>query len=153
LKCCREVAKKYPSIKFNEILIDNACEKLVSNPSLFDVLLLPNLYGTIVSNVCCGMIGGAGVPAGANVGQNIAVFEQGARHVGLDIAGKNIANPTGMLLASVLLLRHISLPSFADRLEHAVHTVINKQLAVTRDLGGKSTTSDFANAVKKILLQ
>jgi isocitrate dehydrogenase (NAD+) len=147
LQCCRTVAKKYPQIQFQEILIDNCCEKIISNPSMFDVLVMPNLYGTILSNVCCGLVGGPGMTGGANVGDNIAVFEQGARHVGADIAGKDIANPTGTLLASILMLRHLSLPSFADRLERALFSVHKEKLAVTHDLGGKATTSDFVRAV------
>jgi len=141
----------YPSIEYSEILIDNACEKLVSNPSLFDVMVMPNLYGTIISNVCCGLIGGPGLTAGANIGDNIVVFEQGVRHVGANIAGKNVANPTGMLLSSVMLLRHLSLQSFADRLETAILSTIHNKMAMTRDLGGKASTSDFVEAVKSIL--
>jgi len=147
LKHCREVAKLFPSIQFSEILIDNACEKLIMNPSLFDVMVMPNLYGTIISNVCAGLVGGPGVTGGANVGDKIAVFEQGARHLGTDIAGKNAANPAGMLLAAVMLLRHCMLYSFADRLEQAVIHVIANHMAVTADLGGTATTTDFVKAV------
>jgi len=151
LQHCREVAKLYPRIKFVEMLIDNACEKIVTNPSLFDVIVLPNLYGTILSNVACGLIGGPGIAGGANVGNACAVFEQGARHVGMDIAGQNVVNPTGMLFASVMLLRHMSLPSFADRIERALFQVHSARTAVTRDLGGTAKTSDFVDAVKRIL--
>ncbi len=109
-------------------------------------MVTPNLYGSLLSNICCGLVGGPGICGGANVGSNLAVFEQGARHVGADIAGQNRANPTGMLLASVMMLRHLNLPGFADRIERAVLDVHANKAAVTRDVGGTATTTDFVKA-------
>lgn len=121
--------------------------QIISNPNMFDVMVTPNLYGSLLSNICCGLVGGPGICGGANVGNGLAVFEQGARHVGADIAGKNVANPTGMLFGSVMMLRHISLPGFADRLERAVLDVHASRAAVTADIGGKASTSDFTKAL------
>eukprot|EP00899_Mesostigma_viride_P029478 jgi/Mesvir1/9715/Mv12186-RA.1 len=153
LDACRSVAKRYPRIKFEEMIVDNTAMQLVSNPSQFDVMVTPNLYGSLVTNIGAGLAGGPGLLPGANIGERIAVFEQGARHVGNDIAGKNVANPTALLLSTVLLLRHIRLNSFADRLEAAVVKVITDGTVRTGDMGGKATTTEFTDAVIKEVLE
>ena len=107
LECCREVAKKYPNIKFETMIVDNTCMQLVSKPQQFDVMVMPNLYGNIVANVCAGLVGGAGIVAGANYGKNCALFECGTRKSGKDMAGKNIANPSGILFAAANMLKYI----------------------------------------------
>mmetsp|Transcript_25266 Transcript_25266/g.43627 ORF Transcript_25266/g.43627 Transcript_25266/m.43627 type:complete len:384 (+) Transcript_25266:27-1178(+) len=147
LKCCHEVSKKYPQIQYDEMIVDNTCMQLVSRPQQFDVMVMPNLYGNVISNIGAGLIGGPGLTPGGNVGYDVAIFEQGARHAGLDIAGKGIANPTGLVLSSVMMLRHLRLPSFADRIERAVLTVVNDGKARTPDVGGDAGTADFTDAV------
>src|SRR5262245_38915952 len=146
LECARTVAKEYPGIVYNETIVDAACMHLVMTPEKFDVLVMPNLYGDIVSDLCAGLVGGLGVVGAANLGSDIGVFE--AVHGSApDIAGKNIANPTALLLSAVLMLRHIDEGPAADRIMSAVGRVLTDGKARTRDLGGTSTTSDFAEAV------
>lgn len=107
LACCREVAKKYPHIQFETMIVDNTCMQLVSKPQQFDVMVMPNLYGNIVANVSSGLVGGAGLVAGSNYGHDCALFEAGTRNSGKGIAGQNTANPSGMLFASANLLKYI----------------------------------------------
>ena len=146
LKCCREVAKKHPSISYREILVDNCCMQLVMDPQQFDLLLLQNLYGDILSDLCAGLIGGLGVAPSANIGEKCAMFE--AVHGSApDIAGSGLANPTALILSGVLLLRHLHLDKHADHIEQAVRSVIERQQTTTRDLGGHATTTVFTNAV------
>lgn len=155
LKEFREVAKQYPMIQASEIIVDNTCMQLVGKPEQFDVLVTPNLYGNLVSNVVAGLCGGAGVVPGANVGSNVAIFEQGARHVGKDIAGKGVANPLATLLSTSMMFRHLNLPDFSDRLENSTLAVLqsgNKSL-LTPDIGGSGTTATFTDAVIKQLEQ
>lgn len=150
LESCREVAKKYPGIKYNEMIVDNTCMQLVSRPEQFDVMVTPNLYGNLVSNIAAGIAGGTGVMPGGNVGAEFAVFEQGASagNVGNDTQlAKNEANPVALLLSSAMMLRHLHFPSFADRLETAVKQVIFDGKYRTRDLGGVSTTQEVVDAV------
>lgn len=109
LESCREVAKYYPSIEFNDIIVDNCCMQLVSNPHQFDVMVTPNLYGAIIDNVAAGLIGGAGLVPGISYGENVAVFEPGTRHSFAVAQGKNIANPIALLLSAVRMLRHLTL--------------------------------------------
>jgi len=153
LKEFRAVAKRYPSIKAEEMIVDNTCMQLVGKPEQFDVMVTPNLYGNLVSNVVAGLCGGAGVVPGANVGENVAVFEQGARHVGKDIAGKGIANPISIFLSVAMMLRHLQLPDFSDRLENATMAVISShdQSVFTPDIGGTGSTHKFTEAVIKQL--
>ncbi|XP_065025560.1 isocitrate dehydrogenase [NAD] regulatory subunit 1, mitochondrial-like isoform X2 [Musa acuminata AAA Group] len=132
LESCREVAKKYPGIKYNEIIVDNCCMQLVSKPEQFDVMVTPNLYGNLVANTAAGIAGGTGVMPGGNVGQDHAVFEQGASagNVGNEkIVEQKKANPVALLLSSAMMLRHLQFPSFADRLETAVKRVIAEGFA------------------------
>ncbi|KAL9691707.1 hypothetical protein QQ045_012133 [Rhodiola kirilowii] len=150
LESCREVAKNYPTIKYNEIIVDNCCMQLVSKPEQFDVMVTPNLYGNLVANTAAGIAGGTGVMPGGNVGAEYAVFEQGASagNVGNDKLVQNKrANPVALLLSSAMMLRHLQFPSFADRLEMAVKRVILEGKYMTKDLGGQSTTQEVVDAV------
>jgi len=151
LEECRKVAQKFPGITFNEMIIDNTCMQLVMNPLHFDVILTPNLYGNIVVNVIAGLIGGAGLPYGSNIGPHVAIFEPGARHVGLQIAGQNLANPTGMIMSGVMLLRHLGLDSYADRITRAVASVISQPQTRTKDLGGVASRKEFTFEIIKQL--
>ncbi|CAD8069998.1 unnamed protein product [Paramecium sonneborni] len=151
LQACREVAQRYSFIKYEEMIIDNCCMQLVKNPTQFDVMVMPNLYGSIVQNVVAGITGGVGMAAGASIGGDHALFSQGCRHTGRDIAGKNVVNPSAMLVSSTLLLRHLGLPNFADQICRSVqHTIQDKKIK-TKDIGGNATTDQFTNEVIKSL--
>jgi isocitrate dehydrogenase (NAD+) len=148
LECTRRVARDYPDIPYDERIVDAACMQLVMKPEQFDVLLLPNLYGDIVSDLCAGLVGGLGVVGAANLGKDTAVFE--AVHGSApDIAGKNLANPTALLLSAVMMLRHIDEGDAADRIVRALGAVLTAATVRTRDLGGTSSTTEFAEAVAK----
>ncbi|KAJ0867132.1 putative isocitrate dehydrogenase (NAD(+)) [Helianthus annuus] len=150
LESCREIASKYPSIKYNEIIVDNCCMQLVSKPEQFDVMVTPNLYGNLVSNTAAGIAGGTGVMPGGNVGADHAVFEQGASagNVGKQkFVERKTANPVALLMSSAMMLRHLQFPSFADRLENSVKSVILEGKYRTKDLGGNSTTQEVVDAV------
>lgn len=146
LNCAREVAQKYPQIQFKEILVDNLCMQLVQNPEQFDVLVLPNLYGDIVSDLCAGLVGGLGVAQGANIGLNAAVFEP-VHGSAPDIKGQNKANPTALLLSAIEMLKYIEQRDIAEKIEKALFKTIKEGKALTCDLGGKATTSEFTNAI------
>jgi isocitrate dehydrogenase (NAD+) len=146
LECTRRVARRHLDITYDERIVDAACMHLVMNPAQFDVLLLPNLYGDIVSDLCAGLVGGLGVVGAANLGAEIAVFE--AVHGSApDIAGKNLANPTALLLSAVMMLRHLNESAAADRVMTALGEILTKGGARTRDLGGTASTLAFADAV------
>jgi isocitrate dehydrogenase (NAD+) len=146
LKCVRNVAKEYPDIVCDDRIVDAACMHLVMNPTQFDVLLLPNLYGDIVSDLCAGLVGGLGVVPAANLGVEIGVFE--AVHGSApDIAGKSVANPTALLLSAVLMLRHIGEDAIADRVMKALGEVLATGQVRTRDLGGTASTIEFTDAI------
>jgi isocitrate dehydrogenase (NAD+) len=146
LECTRRVAREHLDIAYDERIVDAACLHLVMNPGQFDVLLLPNLYGDIVSDLCAGLVGGLGVVGAANLGTDIAVFE--AVHGSApDIAGKQLANPTALLLSAVLMLRHIDEGAAADRIMQSLAAVLNAGAIRTRDLGGTASTLEFADAV------
>lgn len=149
LECFRNVAKEYPQIKTREILVDNLCMQLVQNPEQFDILVLPNLYGDIVSDLCAGLIGGLGVAQGANIGIDCAVFEP-VHGSAPDIKGKNKANPTALLLSAVEMLKYIGENSYAEKIEKALFNTLKSGIC-TADLGGRASTSEFANAVIKNL--
>lgn len=146
LECCREVAKEYPQIEYKEILVDNLCMQLVQNPQKFDVLVLPNLYGDIVSDLTAGLIGGLGVAQGANIGKECAVFEP-VHGSAPDIKGQNKANPTALLLCAMNMLKHIGETEKAQILESAVLKVIADGKVLTADLGGSATTDEYTNAI------
>ncbi len=147
LESCRTVAAAYEGrIEFEDRIVDNMCMQLVQKPELYDVLVLPNLYGDIVSDLCAGLVGGLGVAPGANIGPDAAVFE--AVHGSAPkYAGQNKANPTALMLSGVLLLRHIGEQAAAGRVEEAIRSVIAEGRTVTYDLGGSAGTSDFADAI------
>lgn len=146
LECCRKVAAQFPEIEYREVIVDNCCMQLVMAPSQFDVLLLPNLYGDIVSDLCAGLVGGLGLVPGANFGESYAVFE--AVHGSApDIAGKGLANPTALMLSSILMLRHLGQTAVADRVEQALHRVYDEGRHLTRDIGGSAPTAEFTSAV------
>ncbi|XP_017695007.1 PREDICTED: isocitrate dehydrogenase [NAD] subunit beta, mitochondrial [Lepidothrix coronata] len=147
LQCCKEVAELYPKIKFDTMIIDNCCMQLVQNPYQFDVLVMPNLYGNIVDNLAAGLVGGAGVVPGESYSAEYAVFELGARHPFAQAVGRNIANPTAMLLSASNMLRHLNLEHHSNVISDAVKKVIKGGKVRTRDLGGYSTTSDFVKSV------
>lgn len=147
LKCCREVAEKYPEITYEEVVIDNCCMMLVKNPSLFDVLVMPNLYGDIISDLCAGLIGGLGLTPSCNIGEGGIALAEAVHGSAPDIAGKNMANPTALLLSSVQMLRHLELHDKADQIQNAIVNTIAEGKHRTVDLGGTSSTSDFTKAV------
>lgn len=149
LECFRNVAKNYPQIKTREILVDNVCMQLVQNPCQFDVLVLPNLYGDIVSDLCAGLIGGLGVAQGANIGLDCAVFEP-VHGSAPDIKGQNKANPTALLLSAVEMLKYIGESDCAIKIEKALFKTLENGVC-TADLGGCASTSEFADAVIKNL--
>jgi isocitrate dehydrogenase (NAD+) len=146
LDSVRHVAREYGDIQYDEKIVDATCMHLVMNPGQFDTLLLPNLYGDIVSDLCAGLVGGLGVVGAANLGLDCAVFE--AVHGSApDIAGKGIANPTALLLSAILMLRHIDERGAADRIMRAVGQVLTSTSIRTRDLGGTASTMEYAEAV------
>jgi isocitrate dehydrogenase (NAD+) len=149
LNTCREVAKEYASsgIEFNDMIVDNAAMQLVARPQQFDVMVLPNLYGNIMSNVGAALVGGPGIVPGANLGRDYAVFEPGCRHVGRDIQGHNTANPSAMILSAVMMLRHLNLTEHAIRISNALHATIASGRVRTPDMGGNNTTTDFTLSV------
>lgn len=143
----QKLGEKYPQITTNDMIVDNASMQAVSNPQQFDVLVTPNLYGSILSNIGAGLIGGPGLVPGVSIGRDYAVFEPGCRHVGLDIQGRNSANPTAMILSSVMLLRHLGLDSYANRISNATYGVLADGKVRTHDLGGTSKTTEFTKAI------
>ena len=146
LRSVRAVAREFADIQYDERIVDAACMQLVLNPAQFDVLVLPNLYGDIVSDLCAGLVGGLGVVPGANLGTEIAVFE--AVHGSApDIAGKNLANPTALLLSALMMLRHLGEDAAAGRIMTALERVLADPRVRTRDLGGTATTTEFTAAV------
>jgi isocitrate dehydrogenase (NAD+) len=146
LTCVRAVARENADIPYNERIVDAVCMHLVIDPHQFDVLVLPNLYGDIVSDLCAGLVGGLGVVPGANLGEDVAVFE--AVHGSApDIAGQNLANPTALLLSALMMLRHIDEHAAADRIMRALTRVLAAGQVRTRDLGGSATTTEFTAAI------
>ncbi|MBZ5677939.1 MAG: isocitrate/isopropylmalate dehydrogenase family protein [Acidobacteriia bacterium] len=146
LRCCRRVAREYPEIRYDELIVDNAAMQLVTRPETLDVLLTPNLYGDILSDLAAGLVGGLGIVPGANLGETHAVFE--AVHGNApDIAGKGIANPTGLMQSAALLLTHLGERTAAERLETAIHDVYREARYLTPDVGGAASTADFTDAV------
>jgi isocitrate dehydrogenase (NAD+) len=146
LYCFRQVAVNYPDIEHDEKIVDNTCMQLVMNPHQFDVLLMENLYGDIVSDLAAGLVGGLGVVPSGNLGDKNALFEA-VHGTAPDIAGKNLANPTALLLSAVMMLRHIGERPAGDRIESALNKVLERRKPVTRDLGGAATTSEFTDAI------
>ena len=145
LDCFRKVSEGYPQINKREILVDNLCMQLVQNPNQFDVLVLPNLYGDIVSDLCAGLIGGLGVAQGANIGLDCAVFEP-VLGSAPDFKGQNKANPTALLMSAIEMLKYIGENSYADNIEKALFKTLEKGIR-TADLGGNASTSEFTDAI------
>lgn len=140
------MAKNYPDVVADDIIVDNCCMQLVIHPEKFDVLVTENLYGDIVSDLCAGLVGGLGLAAGANIGENYSVFE--AVHGSApDIAGKGIANPTALLFSALMMLRHIGENPMANRIGKAVLTIFGEGKVLTRDMGGHATTSEYTAEV------
>ncbi len=150
LDCAREVAAKYPEIEFKEILVDALCMQLVQNPSKFDVLVMPNLYGDIVSDLTAGLIGGLGVAQGANIGLECAVFEP-VHGSAPDIKGQNLANPSALLMCAIEMLKHLNEFEKAQKIENALFKVLKEGKVKTKDLGGNSTTTEFRDEIIKNL--
>jgi isocitrate dehydrogenase (NAD+) len=150
LRCCRETAAKHPEIEYKELIVDNASMQLVMRPETFDVLLLPNLYGDIVSDLAAGLVGGLGIVPGANMGETHAVFE--AVHGSApDIAGQGKANPTALMLSAVMMLTHLGETDAARRMKSAVEAVYASGQHLTGDVGGKASTGEFTDAVLREL--
>lgn len=151
LDCIRKVAKEFPEIEYREVIVDNCCMQLVMRPHHFDMLLMENLYGDILSDLCAGLVGGLGLVPGANLGDGVAIFE--AVHGSApDIAGQGVANPTALMLSAVLMLRHLGQIEVADRVENAIHRVYEQGRTLTGDVGGKSSTQEFTSAVISALV-
>ena len=146
LRCSRNVAKEYPEITYGEHIVDNTCMQLVMNPYQYDMLLMENLYGDIISDLCAAFVGGLGFVPGANIGDHCAIFE--AVHGSApDIAGKNIANPTAIIRSGLLMLRHLGEHEAALKIRNALEKVYRHRDKLTRDVGGKAGTSEFADAI------
>ena len=146
LDCARKVSKSYKSIAFSDVIVDNACLQLVLDPWQFDVLLMENLYGDILSDLAAGLVGGLGVVPGANLGDRHALFET-VHGSAPDIKGKNIANPAAMIQAAITMLRHISEKAAANRISLALERVLMRGEVMTRDLGGSASTTKFGEAI------
>jgi isocitrate dehydrogenase (NAD+) len=146
LKCCREVAAEFNDIAYNELIVDNACMQLVMRPETFDVLVLPNLYGDIISDLAAGLVGGLGIVPGANIGDHHAIFEA-VHGTAPDIAGKGLANPTALMQSAVLMLEHLGERDASTRLMNAIHQVYAEAKHLTGDVGGKASTAEFTDAV------
>lgn len=146
LKVAREVAAEYPDIEANEMIVDNTCMQLVMRPEQFDIIVTTNLFGDIISDLCAGLVGGLGLAPGANIGQDVAIFE--AVHGSApDIAGKGLANPCALLLAAAQMLDHLAMPEQAERLRKAIVATLEAKDGVTPDLGGSGNTMGFAKAI------
>ncbi|MFY8134418.1 MAG: isocitrate/isopropylmalate family dehydrogenase, partial [Aquimonas sp.] len=146
LKVAREVAKLYPDIECNEMIVDNTCMQLVMRPEQFDIICTTNLFGDIVSDLCAGLVGGLGLAPGANIGEKAAIFE--AVHGSApDIAGQGIANPCALLLGAAQMLGHLGMEPAAKRLRAAIVATMEARDRVTPDLGGSGSTMEFARAI------
>lgn len=150
LRCAREVAAEYPQIQYEEVIVDALSMKLVQNPHQYDVLVLPNLYGDIISDLCAGLVGGVGVAPGANIGTDYAVFE--AVHGSApDIAGQNKANPLALILSGIMMLEYLGEGEAAQRITNAVEKVLQQGVDITPDLGGTATTTQMTSAILRYL--
>jgi len=144
------VAADYPEFQADDRIVDNLCMQLVLKPEQFDVLLLENLYGDIVSDLAAGLVGGLGVVAGANLGEDVAVFE--AVHGSApDIAGRDLANPMALIRSGILMLRHLGMTEVADRVRNALREVVVDKGILTRDLGGTASTTEFTAQIVRAI--
>ncbi|CAG7579788.1 MAG: Isocitrate dehydrogenase [NADP] [uncultured marine phage] len=146
LKTAREVSSKYPTVSHDDLIIDNMMMQLVNRPKTFDVIVAPNFYGDILSDLCASFVGGLGVAAGANIGEEYAVFEA-VHGTAPDIAGQNKANPTALLLSAIMMLRHIGQEEVANKIENSLKKTLSEGKSLTGDLGGTSGTTDFTQAI------
>ncbi len=146
LTSIRKVAAQYPDIEYIEMIIDNACMQMVLNPHQFDMLLLTNLYGDIMSDLAAGLVGGLGVVPSGNIGENVAIFEA-VHGTAPDIAGKGIANPTALLMSAIMMLEYLDEVAASQQIEAALHQVYREGKSLTRDVGGTATTAEFTDAV------
>jgi isocitrate dehydrogenase (NAD+) len=146
LRSVRAVAEQFPGIEYKELIVDNACMQMVMDPQQFDMLLLPNLYGDVMSDLAAGLVGGLGVVPSANIGDECAMFEA-VHGTAPDIAGKGFANPTALLMSSSLMLYHLGERTAAERIQNALEKVYREAKHTTRDIGGKAGTEEFADAV------
>jgi isocitrate dehydrogenase (NAD+) len=146
LTSTRKVAAEYPDIEYKELIIDNACMQIVIDPHQFDMLLLTNLYGDIMSDLAAGLVGGLGVVPSGNIGEGVSIFEA-VHGTAPDIAGKGIANPTALLMSSIMMLDYLNEAAAARRIENALHKVYREGKTLTRDVGGKASTAEFTQAV------
>jgi isocitrate dehydrogenase (NAD+) len=150
LDCCRKIAREYPEIHYEELIVDNACLQLVTDPTRFDVILTENLYGDILSDLCAGLVGGLGFAPGGNYGDQAVVFET-VHGSAPDIAGRGIANPIASMLSGVMMLRNLGEIDAADRLKKAIFDHLAKGTALTPDMGGQATTGDVRDAIRREL--
>src|SRR5271155_3149639 len=146
LTSVRKVAAEYPEIEYKEIIVDNACMQMVLDPGQFDMLLLTNLYGDIMSDLAAGLVGGLGVVPSGNIGETVAIFEA-VHGTAPDIAGKGVANPTALLMSSIMMLDHLGEPKAARRIESVLHELYRERRSLTRDVGGSASTSEFTQAL------
>lgn len=146
LRCVRDVSNEYPEIQFSECHLDTVCLRMANSPDNFDVLVMPNLYGDILSDMCAGLIGGLGLTPSGNMGLNGALFES-VHGTAPNLAGKDLANPTALLLSAVMMLRHLQLKEYADKIERAVLETIKEGRWITADLGGRAKCSEFTNEI------
>ncbi|MBS1842453.1 MAG: isocitrate dehydrogenase (NAD(+)) [Acidobacteria bacterium] len=152
LKSIRAVAEKFPEIEYKELIVDNACMQMVLKPEQYDMLLLPNLYGDVMSDLAAGLVGGLGVVPSGNIGDQAAMFEA-VHGTAPDIAGKGLANPTALLMSSIMMLDHLGERSAARRIESALEKVYKEAKHTTQDVGGKATTAEFTDALIAALPQ
>ena len=152
LKCCREVAAQHSEIQYTELIVDNACMQLVMRPETFDVLVLPNLYGDIISDLAAGLVGGLGIVPGANLGDETAIFEA-VHGTAPDIAGKGLANPTALMQSGVLMLAHLGERQAAARMQNSIQQVYAGGRHLTGDVGGQASTGEFTEAVIRAMAQ
>ena len=146
LEAFREAAKKYPDIEIGDVIVDNCCMQLVRNPAQFDCLVLPNLYGDILTDLCAGLVGGLGFAPGANIGDNCSIFE--AVHGSAPkYAGMKKVNPSAVLVSGIMMLRWLKEAAAADRIEKAMFAVLDERKHVTYDVGGTATTDEYAQAI------
>jgi isocitrate dehydrogenase (NAD+) len=150
LTCCREAAAQFPEIQYNELIVDNCSMQLVMRPESFDLLVMPNLYGDIVSDLTAGLVGGLGIVPGANLGENCAVFEA-VHGTAPDIVGKGLANPTALMQSAVLMLAHIGEREASQKLQKAIHAVYAEGKSLTGDVGGSASTFQFTEAILRNL--
>jgi isocitrate dehydrogenase (NAD+) len=152
LRCCREVSSQFPEVQYSELIVDNACMQLVMRPEQFDILVMPNLYGDIISDLAAGLVGGLGIVPGANIGDHHAIFEA-VHGTAPDIAGKGLANPTALMQSAVLMLAHLGEREASAKLQAAIHGVYAKAEHLTGDVGGRASTGEFTDAVVREITQ